>query len=414
LIVTNYFAPEAGAAAVRLTRLARHLHRRGHRVTVLTSLPNYPHGRIYASHRGKAVVTSDLDGIRVVQTWLLATASPRISRKLPSQLSFLLSALLFGLRVPRPDVVLVEAQPVFTGIAGMLLALAKRRPYVLNVSDLWPDHLLSVGALTETHPVYRLARRMVDTTYRRAARIVAMTPPLADTIASYVRGHEGNIEVIYNGVDLERFRPRLDVAEFRREHGLGDDKIISFMGTFSTQYDFDIMIAIAKHFDQFDGVQILFIGQGSQDAKLREQLDSFSRVKWIRWLDHEQMPLAWNASWLTYWAMRDHPLYHGTIPAKAYEAMACGVPMIAAMAGVTAEIIEQSGAGVTVPPGDVGGLIREIDRVLNDDSLRWRYSAAARRYADAYYDAERAVLAYERALAEATGAPGDAVRSVSR
>jgi hypothetical protein len=67
-----------------------------------------------------------------------------------------------------------------------------------------------------------------------------------------------------------------------------------------------------------------------------------------------------------------------------------------------------------VPPGDVGGLIREIDRVLNDDSLRWRYSAAARRYADAYYDAERAVLAYERALAEATGAPGDAVRSVSR
>jgi glycosyltransferase involved in cell wall biosynthesis len=229
-----------------------------------------------------------------------------------------------------------------------------------------------------------------------------------------VRGHEGTIEVIYNGVDLERFRPRLDVAEFRREHGLGDDKIISFIGTFSTQYDFDIMIAIAKHFDQFDGVQILFIGQGSQDAKLREQLDSFSRVKWIRWLDHEQMPLAWNASWLTYWAMRDHPLYHGTIPAKAYEAMACGVPMIAAMAGVTAEIIEQSGAGVTVPPGDVGGLIREIDRVLNDDSLRWRYSAAARRYADAYYDAERAVLAYERALAEATGAPGDAVRSVSR
>jgi glycosyltransferase involved in cell wall biosynthesis len=405
LIVTNYFAPEAGAAAVRLTRLAKRLRQRGHEITVLTSLPHYPQGRIQASHRGKAVVITEVDGIRVVQTWLLATASPRISRKLPSQLSFMASALLFGLRLPRPDVVLVEAQPVFTGIAGVLIALIKRRPYVLNVSDLWPDHLLSVGAITETHPVYRLARRMVDLTYRRAARIVAMSPRWADAIASYVRGHEDKISVVYNGVDLERFRPRLEVAAFRREHGLGDDRIISFIGTFSTQYDFDAILAVAEHFDRREGVRILFVGQGSQEAKLKERLQRFSRLTWIPWLAHEQMPQAWNVSWLTYWAIRDHPLYDGTIPAKAYEAMACGVPMVTAMTGVTADIIDTSGAGATVPRGDVAGLVREIAKVLGDDALRQRYSEAARRYAEVHYDAERAALAYERALAEALARP---------
>jgi hypothetical protein len=153
--VTNYFAPEPGAAAVRLTRLARRLREWDHEITVLTSLPHYPQGCIHPSHRGKAVVTTELDGIQVVQTWLLATANPRISRKLPSQLSFMAGALLFGLRIPRPDAVLVEAQPVFTTIAGVLLALLKRCPYILNVSDLGPDHLLSVGAITDTHPLYR-------------------------------------------------------------------------------------------------------------------------------------------------------------------------------------------------------------------------------------------------------------------
>jgi glycosyltransferase involved in cell wall biosynthesis len=117
------------------------------------------------------------------------------------------------------------------------------------------------------------------------------------------------------------------------------------------------------------------------------------------------MPQAWNVSWLTYWAIRDHPLYDGTIPAKAYEAMACGVPMVAAMTGVTADIINTSGAGATVPRGDVAGLVREIAKVLGDDALRQRYSEAARRYAEVHYDAERAALAYERALAEALARP---------
>lgn len=410
LIVTNYFAPEVGAAAVRLTRLAKGLHQRGHQVTVLTSLPHYPQGRIHGSHRGKAMVTTDLNGIRVVQTWLLATSSPRISRKLPSQISFMASALVFGLRIPRPDVILVEAQPIFTGIAGMLLALLKRRPYVLNVSDLWPDHLLSVGALTESHPVYRVARRVVNSAYRRAARIVAMSPRWAEAISAYTGGQEEKITTIYNGVDLARFRPGLDVAEFRRRHALGNAKIISFVGTFSTQYDFDLMLSVAKHFDGREDVRILLIGQGSQDRKLRQQIGSFSRLKWIPWLDHEEIPRAWNASWLTYWAVRDHPLFEGTIPAKFYEAMACGVPMIVAMKGVTAEIIKESGAGTTVPPGDRAGLVREIDKVLAQESLRRRYSEAARHYAQQHFDAERAIVEYERTLAAAAGQPARSAR----
>ena len=73
--------------------------------------------------------------------------------------------------------------------------------------------------------------------------------------------------------------------------------------------------------------------------------------------------------------------------------------------GCTAEIIKESGAGEAVPPRDVSGLIREMEKILADDALRQQYSAAARRYAEAHYDAEGAILAYEGTLAEGSFSP---------
>jgi len=365
LLVTNYFAPEGGAAAVRLTRLARQLQARGHRITVLTSMPHYPEGRIRKGYRGRLWVTSDLAGIRVVQTWLLATPSPRIGRRLVSQISFMLAASLRGLGMARPDVLLIEGQPIFAGLAGAFLGTVRRRPYVYNVSDLWPEHLLSVGALSERHPVYRFARRLVDAVYRRAAAIVAMSPRWAESITARV-ADPGKVVTILNGVDLDRFRPGLGATAFRRRHGLDGRRMVTFIGTFSTQYDFDAMLHVMAALRARPDVQVVFIGRGSQEERLRAFLaGTGTGGGWIPWIPPDEVPEAWAASYVTYWAIRDDPLYRGTIPAKTYEALACGVPVVAAMAGTGAELIEASGAGVVVPCGDAAGLLHGIG--LNDD-----------------------------------------------
>jgi glycosyltransferase involved in cell wall biosynthesis len=400
LIVTNYFAPEGGAAAVRLTRLARQLRRRGHQVTVLTSLPHYPQGEVFEGYRGRLTITTEQDGVRVLQTWLHATPSPRISRKAASQLSFMLSACLCGLRLPTPDVLLVEGQPIFAALAGWFLAAVKRRPYVLNVSDLWPDHLLSVGAMTATHPIYRLARRVTDALYRRARAIVAMSPGWAEAIEARLDTRR-NLHVILNGVDLRKCRDDVDAGHFRRKYALDQRKTISFIGTFSTQYDFDAMFRVIASLSEIRDIQAVFVGTGSQEDLVRKFLQGRNNVTWIRWIDHDQIFQAWKASDATFWAMRDHPLYRGTIPAKLYEAMACGVPIVAAMEGSAARIVEESGAGVVVPCGDVDALVRALAEVLDQDALRTAYGAAARRYAEAHFAVDRVADAYERVLLEA-------------
>ncbi|NJL95694.1 MAG: glycosyltransferase family 4 protein [Anaerolineae bacterium] len=349
--------------------------------------------------------------MRVVQAWLWTTPNPRLSRRLISQVSFMLSAFLRGLALPRPDVFLIEAQPIFTSLAGVALAGLKRRPYVLNISDLWPDHLLSVGLLSEQHIVYRVARRVVDATYHHAGAIAAMSPQWARKIAGYL-GSEDKIRVIYNGVDLEHFRPGLDTDAWRARHGLGDYQWIGFIGTFTTPYAFDLMLAAAERLQNRPEVRFLFIGGGTQEGLLREALATgrYPNIVWLDWIPKEEVPLAWNAMRLCYWALADHDLYRGTIPARLYEVTACGVPIAAIVEGIAAEIIQANDLGQALNYNDVDGLVNAITRLLDDGAFHAHCSQAARRYAEAHYDYHQVVERYEALLQQAAPPPTETAR----
>jgi glycosyltransferase involved in cell wall biosynthesis len=402
LFVTSYFEPDQGAASVIVTRLAKKLHERGHQITVLTTVPNYPFGRILDGYRGKFAVVEEREGIRVIQTWLKATSSPRISRKFISQITFMLTASLRGLPVPRPDVMLIEAQPIFTNQAGVFLSKIKRVPYVLDVHDLWPDHMLSVGALTETHPAYRTARWAVDQTYKGAAGIITLTPHLAKVIQGYI-GPTDKIQTIYSGVDLQRFAPGRDSSAFRQKYQLGDAKIVAYIGTLGTAYDCETMLETAKCFVNRSDVLFAIIGTGTQKAVVEARLakGDLPNVRWIEWVDYTEIPQAWAATHIAFWALHNHPLHRGAIGTKMYEAMASGVPVAVALEGVVADVLRDSGGGLSVPFEDVNGLSQVIARLLDDEAFYAQCSRSARAYAEQHFDAEAAASGYEAMLQEA-------------
>lgn len=404
LFITTYFEPDSGAASVRLSRLARLLHARGHQITVLTALPHYPQGRVADGYRGKFAIVEDHDGLRVIRTWLWATPSPKISRRLVSQNTFMLSVALRGLAIPRPDVVLIEAQPIFSSLAGVFLSRLKRVPYVLNVSDIWPEYLLAVGVLSESHPIYRLFRTLVNITQRGAAGMVALYPPIVTSIENRI-GPVKNIRVIYNAVDLNRFRPDLDTVPFRQKHSLDNTRMVSFVGTFGTHIDFETMLDVAAHFNDRKDVRFVFVGTGGQRERVQERIASgdLSNAHWIGWIDHTEMPLAWASSYITYWAIQNHELYRGILQSKIYEAMASGTPVAIATEGITSDMVAAAGAGLTVPFGDTAGLIGAIERLVDDSDFHRKCSQSARAYAEANFDPEVVTSAYEAVLLAASG-----------
>lgn len=402
LIVTNYFEPDQGAASVILTRLAKKLCQRGHQVTILTSMPNYPHGRILEGYRGKPVVVEERDGLRVIQTWLWATPSPKISRKFISQFTFMLTAAIRGLGIPRPDVMLIESAPIFTSLAGAFLSWVKRVAYVLDVHDLWPDHMLTVGAMTERHPVYRAARWLVDRTYLGASGIIALTPYLEKVIRGYIPPTD-KVQTVFSGVDLQRFHPGIDSVAFRAKYQLGDVRLVAYIGTLGTAYDCLTMLETAKHFVDRSDVKFVIMGTGTQQQLVRERLaqGDLPNVRWIEWVDYSEIPQAWGAMHIAFWALHNHPLHRGAIGTKMYEAMASGVPVAVALEGVVADVLRESGGGLSVPFEDVVALSDAIRCLLDDDIFYQQCSHNARTYAEQHFDAEKAADAYEAALQRA-------------
>lgn len=409
LFITHYFAPDSGAAANRLTRLAQHLQARGHDVTVLTTIPHYPTGIVPPEYRGKFMVVENRDGMQVIQVWLWTTRSSRIIWRLLSQLSFMLTCILRGLFLRQPDVIFIENQPIFTGFAGWFISKIKRRPYLLNVSDYWPEYLVVAGVVKETSITYRIFKGLANRIQRDADGIVTLLDNLLTKIEDRI-GKVSNSRVIYNAVELDRFVPTQDATEgFLEAHNLSKVRLITFLGVLGPHIDLDTMLATARNFAGRQDIHFLFVGSGTQKTQLDQALQAseFEHCITIDWLDYSDVPAFWSASYIHYWALHDNELDKMRFQAKLYEALASGTPTVIAVEGLMSEFLALTETGITVPPSNADALTHEIERLLEDDAHYAHISQNARAYAEANFDIKVTVDAYEDMLKQLSDKDAD-------
>ena len=393
-ILTQFYPPEFGAAAIRLSRLARLLAADGHTVTVLTGMPNYPEGVIRPEYRGKVFCDEMLDGVKVERVWVCASPSKRARARLLNQFSFMGMAALRGTFLGRPDVILVESHPLFVTLTGGWLRRVKRAPVVLNVSDLWPESAVATGALRADSPLVKFAAPVERWAYHDAAHLIGMTDGVVEGILRIMPNPQ-RVTLIKNAVDLAIFHPNQpDLrAAVRQRYGLGDRFTAVHIGNMSLTYDFDILLDTAAALPE---IAFLFAGGGSQAARIEAQIKErgLSNVQLIGVLPHEQMPGIWAAGDAALIALGDHSVAGGTRPAKLYEALATGTPVVAAIRGEGAALVEEAQAGVVVPIGDSAAMIAALRRLKDSPDLRAQMSAAGRAYAEASLSPEPVKRAY--------------------
>lgn len=409
LFITHYYAPDSGAAANRLTRLAMKLAQRGHEVVVLTTMPHYPKGKIADRYQGKFIIVEDRDRVRVVQVWLWATPSAKISRRLLSQISFMLTSSMRGLFIRRPDVIFVENQPIFTGLAGWFISKVKRRPYVLNVSDYWPEYLVIAGVVRETSMIYRIFRGLTNLTQRGAFAVVALLDDLLVRIEARL-GQVNHGVVIKNAVDLNRIRPSQnmqEVATFLEKFGLSPDyRWITFLGVLGAHIDLATMLKVAFNLKDREDVRFLFVGSGTQKDDLVSTLKEpeYAHCHYIDWVDAEDIPDFWASTHVHFWALEHNELDKMRFQAKLYEALASGTPTVIAVEGLMSDVLKTHHIGMTVAPYDADALTHTIAQLLDDDVLYETISKNARQYAEDHFDLVQVVDRYEAVLLRAANA----------
>jgi len=384
-ILSQYFPPEMGAPQARLSELGERLIDRGWDVEALTALPNYPTGRLFPGYASRPCVET-IGRIRTVRVPLYPSKGG-FSKRIASYFSFVAAASLWGPRLcTRPDLLYVESPPLFIGYAAWRLRRSWRCPYVLNVSDVWPDSAVDIGAVGPGVAL-SLARRLELRMYREAIGITGQSQDITDTI----RGRSGStpVELITNGVDPKRFGPQTVDEEARALIGNEPGPVFIFAGLIGLAQGMDQILDLALDLPADVPGRFVIVG----DGPVREHLESriarerISRVKILPMQPRSRIPALLAASDVALITIGGR--VHGMVPNKIYEAMAASLPVLLVAYGEAVRRVTEAGAGIGVDPQDRSALRDACMRLIADPDLRKRMGASGRRAAEKTYNRDQ-------------------------
>jgi colanic acid biosynthesis glycosyl transferase WcaI len=371
LFLTDNFPPEGNAPASRTYEHAVQWVKAGHAVTVITTAPNFPEGKLFEGNKNSWYSVEDMNGIRVVRVKTYITANSGFAKRTLDYMSFMVAGFIAGLLQKRPDVVVGTSPQFFTVCAAWVLSVFKRRPFVFELRDLWPASIKAVGAMDESR-VIRLLERLEMFLYRRAAKIVSVTNSFkTELIARGIPSEK--IEVVINGVDLDRYVPREKDQVMAAKFGLEGKFVVGYIGTQGMAHALHRVLETAELLRGHKDIVFLLVGGGARREALVAQAAEMElkNVCFVPRQAKEDMPGIWSLCDISLIQLKDDPLFKSVIPSKIFEAMGMGLPIVLSLPkGEASGIIQQSGAGVVVPPERPEVLAETVVRLYeNRDEL---------------------------------------------
>lgn len=361
LFVTQYFHPEVGATQTRIREFARACRARGHRVTVLTEVPNHPHGVVAEEYRRHWFVRERLDDYDVLRVWVWTTPEKTVATRLAFYGSFLAMAMMAGLtQIDDVDVVFATSPPLSVGAMGWLIARIRRAKFVLDIRDLWPGVVEALGAVRQPMAL-RLMQVLERFLYRHADTVTAVTQRFVRHIRGFLTD-PGRVHWLPNGAATELFDPRRRDETLRDRLDIAGRFVVTFAGLHGLAQGLDTVLAAAARLSDREDVVFLLIGDGPAKPALVAEAAA-RRLENVRFLP--TVPITEIAPYLTasdvlLVPLRAHPLFDAFVPSKLYDFMACGKPVALSVDGEAREILEAAGGGLFSPAGDADALAQAI------------------------------------------------------
>jgi len=385
-----------GAPAARVYELARHWLKMGHEVRVLTAFPNHPTGVVPEEYRGEIRRREFVDEIEVIRTWTFATPNKGFAKRIFNYLSFPISAVLLGTTaVGACDVVIATSPQFFVAAAGYIVSRLKRRKFVFEVRDLWPDSIEAVGAMSNQF-ILRLLRGIEEFLYRRADKIIAVAYSTRNILSE--RGvPESKIHVIPNGADINLFRPGPRENHIRDKYGIDDSGfVVSYIGTHGMAHGLQTVLDAASRLRDNKRFRFLLVGEGAEKEKLMSLAKGYAlnNVMFINQQPKDVIPYFYQASDVCLVPLIDQPLFAAVIPSKMFEIMSCGRPIVLGVRGEACSLLERANAGITIEPENTDQLINAILSLYKNKDLADSLGSNGRGFIEKYFSREKMAVDY--------------------
>lgn len=398
LLIHQAFVSGNEAGGTRHYELGQRLQKHGDHLTVVASQVGYLTGQRVTSKQSGLVVHENQDGIDVLRAYTTPVLHRGFVWRVLAFLIFAVTSVYAGLRAGKVDVVMGTTPPIFQAFSAWLVALLSRRPFLLEVRDLWPEFAIGMGVLTNPLLI-QVARWGENFLYARANHILVNSPAYRDYLLK--KGIPADkISFVANGVEVEMFKPDADGAAIRERYHLHDKFIVVYAGAHGPANNLGQVLQAADRLRANERIHFLMVGDGKDRASLEAEAQrlKLTNITFTGALPKSQMPEVFAAADLCLAILMNIPMFTTTYPNKVFDYMAAGRPTLLAIDGVIREVIENAHGGVYVAPQDDEALAAEIACLADNVTERQNMGRSAREYVTTHFNREQQAEEFRRVL----------------
>ena len=398
LIITQYYFPEQ----FQINEIAPELVKRGHEVTVLCGVPNYPKGVVFDGYESRDGINRkereyfEQTGVRVIHV----DQTPRGKNPLSLVRNYI-SFAKNSKKIVRQlegnfDVVLgYQLSPITSMEAALEYKRLHGTPVVFYTLDIWPvsaEGLLKSKKNPLMIPINRLSKRI----YRGADKIVVTSRPFIDYLHRV------------NGIPMEKmaYLPQhagsdmLEMDLNAEANGIAD---FMFAGNLGKGQRVDVIIKAAAILGRRNDYKIHIVGDGRMRRDLENLVKAYGLDDNVIFYGNQQrkdMPRFYKKADVLLITLRGNNEVGDTMPGKLQMYMTTGKPILGAINGAAGEVIREAQCGSCVKAGDCQGLANLMRHYIECPNEFVNCGANARRYFRQHFTLENYMSGLEQALQE--------------
>jgi glycosyltransferase involved in cell wall biosynthesis len=351
LLINQAFVSPDEPGHTRHFEMAKFLQSHGHDLVIVASDSNYQTGQRTVAHKG-VFAEQNFEGVRVLRSYIYPALHRSYLWRIVSFFSFMFSSVWTALQVKDVDLVMGTSPPIFQAVSAWFVALIRRKPFLLEVRDLWPEFGVSMGVLK--NPVVIASARWLERfLYARATHILVNSPAYKE----YMIGKgvpENKVTYIPYGTDVDMFNPRVDGSSIRAELGLDDKFVVLYAGALGQANDIDTILRAAERLKDEEKIRFVIFGDGKERGRLQSEAErmKLSNLIFAGVRPKKDMPMVVASADVCLAILQDIQMFRTTYPNKVFDYMAAGRATVLVIDGVSRELIESSYGGAYVQPGD--------------------------------------------------------------
>ena len=357
LLITQYFPPEIGAAATRWGDYVQILIKKGHRVTVLCEMPNYPLGSYFPGYKRQWVKQEKVSpNLTIIRSFAWANNRDSAIKKLGHYLVFMFSGLLTAFRLKNYHVLIVSSPPLFVGVIGAIISKIKSIYFFLDIRDLWPESVMALGEVRSKW-VFNMGKKLESFIYKSTNGYILTVPGFQKHFTNHYPEQLNKPMInLINGVSNTFF----DLAK-KYDRIPGKRFAVLYSGNMGLAQGLESVIKAADILQKYP-IDFKFVGSGVKQKALKTKADKLGlkNVVFLPVQKKEELIKLIKKASVCLVPLKNNPLFKNAIPSKMFEYMACGRPVIVSISGEVTEIIKKAKSGLISSPEDANSIADSI------------------------------------------------------